>query len=191
MRGKSSCEKPIEAAVRQPTRTPALPWSKPGTTVVVNLGGTGRAVAGKVVFPATAEKRVAFGYGHQSLSLKQTPPFTKEEIEGMSPEERQKKAEEWRMSDAGKAFMRARRNYGFKLNPDGTFHIDDVESGTYTLQIQVQTPPANPNEWRGEHVGSVQHEFVVPEMPEGRSDEPLDLGVLTLVVPKKHEKIER
>jgi hypothetical protein len=137
-------------------------------------------------FSATAEKRVAFGYGDQSLSVKETLPFTEEELANLSPEERETRAEEWRKSEKGKAFMRTRRTYGFKLNSDGGFHIDDVESGTYTLQISVHAPPPEDKPWdNGEQIGVVQHEFVVPDMPEGRSDEVLESGRLVLTNPKK------
>ena len=48
---------------------------------------------------------------------------------------------------------------------DGSFHADGISPGTYRLRA-----------WTPE--GSVDHKFTVPEIPGGRSDDPLDLGDL-------------
>jgi hypothetical protein len=51
---------------------------------------------------------------------------------------------------------------------DGSFRIEDVLPGTYILHIQ--TP----------ELMTVAREVVVPDIPGGRTDVPLNIGVLTI-----------
>jgi hypothetical protein len=69
-----------------------------------------------------------------------------------------------------------------KLEPDGSFRIDDVEPGIYTLLIVVRERPTDQSHPAigGDELGRVQREVTVPPIPGGRSDEPLDLGSTTL-----------
>ena len=69
---------------------------------------------------------------------------------------------------------------GFKIEVDGTFRIDDVPTGDYHLSVNAYEPAADPRAFRGERIGLLSQHFKVPEMSNGRSDEPLDLGVLEL-----------
>ena len=86
-------------------------------------------------------------------------------------------------TNAGKAFQRAERTYGLAINPDGTFRIDDVPSGAYTLTIAANWADSS----RGgiiETLGTVERTVKVPAMASGRSDEPLDVGTLELKLNK-------
>ena len=72
------------------------------------------------------------------------------------------------------------------LGRDGSFRIEDVEAGTYDLVIVVDEPPHNPQDSPSHKaLGTARREVIVPEMPGGRSDEPLDLGTIPLVPVKK------
>jgi hypothetical protein len=153
-----------------------------GQTLTVSLGGKGRPVTGRVVIPATTEQQITLGYGYNSLQREPTLSATIKRLMSEGTEGAQKKLAEWRNSEEGRTVIRRVRNYGFAVNADGTFHIDDVESGTYTLTIRACKPdPANLGDYR-QTVGAVVHRFQVPEMPGGRSDEPLNLGDLPLTV---------
>jgi hypothetical protein len=72
------------------------------------------------------------------------------------------------------------RQFGFKIEGDGTFRIDDIPAGNYYLYVNAYEPAAEPRAFRGERIGSLSRHFNIPEMPGGRSDEPLDLGELEL-----------
>jgi protocatechuate 3,4-dioxygenase beta subunit len=76
----------------------------------------------------------------------------------------------------------ANRTLGMKFERDGTFRVDDVPAGDYLLRFSAYAPAEQPRGFRGEPIGSLNHPFTVPEMPGGRRDEPLDLGVLELPV---------
>lgn len=65
---------------------------------------------------------------------------------------------------------------------DGSFRVDDVPAGDYCLYMHAYAPPPNTRSPRGELIGVLTHPFTIPEMPGGRSDEPLDLGELEFEV---------
>jgi hypothetical protein len=80
--------------------------------------------------------------------------------------------------------------YSFKVEPDGSFRIDDVAAGKYELDLRIKEPLAfniNGSDARfGEEtpLGMVKYDFSVPEMPEGQDDEPLDLGTIKATLNK-------
>jgi hypothetical protein len=74
------------------------------------------------------------------------------------------------------------KQLGFKIEGDGTFRIDDVPAGDYYLFFNAYAPSADARAFRGERIGLLSQHFQIPEMPNGRSDEALDLGVLELDV---------
>ena len=79
------------------------------------------------------------------------------------------------MTDEQKSqwFLTEHRSYPMAINADGTFRVEDVPSGTYDVQIPLSETLSN-----GWSVlrQMFRREFTVPELPNGRSDEPLDLG---------------
>ncbi|MBN2313999.1 MAG: carboxypeptidase regulatory-like domain-containing protein [Sedimentisphaerales bacterium] len=91
----------------------------------------------------------------------------------------------WQHTDYGLRVNSSEGSYrqiAFKINTDGTFRIDDVPAGDYYLYVNAYGPPAQPQTFRGERIGLLSQHFTIPEMPNGRSDEPLDLGALELDV---------
>ena len=78
--------------------------------------------------------------------------------------------------------VRGRRpeHYGTRIEADGSFRFDDLPAGDYQLTVSLRAAPASGQVVPGPVVGRLRHAFTVPEMPGGRSDDPLDLGGLTL-----------
>jgi peroxiredoxin len=78
------------------------------------------------------------------------------------------------------------------LDRDGSFRVEDVEAGTYDLILVVNEPSHDPRGMMPSHLplGSAHREVIVPPMPGGRSDEPLDLGAIRLELIKKLPVIE-
>lgn len=81
------------------------------------------------------------------------------------------------------------RQLGFKIEIDGTFRIEDVPAGDYYLYLNAYGPPAPHQTFRGERIALLSQRFTIPEMPDGRSDEPFDLGVLELDVMGKSDYV--
>jgi hypothetical protein len=69
------------------------------------------------------------------------------------------------------------QHYCANLEADGRFRIDDVEPGTYSLEIDFREVPGE-HTHIGPSAAYISHSFAVAEVPGGRSDEPLDLGEL-------------
>ncbi len=55
-----------------------------------------------------------------------------------------------------------------------------MPAGAYVLSIQVHAPVPGDQCGFGELIGTASQEFTVPEMPGGRSDEPLEIGSIEL-----------
>ena len=61
------------------------------------------------------------------------------------------------------------------VKAEGAFRFDDIPEGKYNLDFSI-------SDFQGNHVGIYKSSFTVPPIPGGRSDEPLDLGVLEVTV---------
>ncbi len=141
-----------------------------GATVRLELGGTGRAVVGKVVLPAELAGREDWLYGFCYFVRK--PASTESGGAG------------------GQASSVGRRDasFTFKVEEDGSFRIEDVEAGTYELLINANEEPPDHRGLGTVAVAMTRSEVVVPAMPGGRSDLPLDLGAVMLTAAKKREE---
>ncbi len=84
----------------------------------------------------------------------------------------------WRGTEEGKNWYRAQRTYTIQIEANGSFSIEDVPAGTYSLQVSAPiSDPTSGSLRRAE----LTREIRVPEMAGGRSDIPLNLG--RIVVP--------
>ncbi len=161
-----------------------------GETVRVELGGTGRPVVGKLEPPEGLDEEVdwAFSMVTSVAELPEPPPLPiPKDIED-DAEKHESWLAEWAESDEGKAWQQrhdeydarraARFHFTATVGRHGQFRVDDVPAGQYRLNGRLEGVPAE--RFRGSRplVGTLGHEFTVPEMEGGRSDEPLDLGTL-------------
>jgi peroxiredoxin len=142
---------------------------KPGQTTRVTFGGAGRPVIGKLTSSQPGQE-VDWSSADSYFSTKfPRPPRnikSQEEIQAWSNSPEVKKARE------------NHRSYGVEMNADGTFRMDNVAPGEYTLTVNLREPGRD--QFSGRMLGSLQHDVVVPEIPGGVSDEPLDLGALAI-----------
>lgn len=147
-----------------------------GETAKVMLGGMGRPVIGHVVI-AGLDSQPDWSHVVHTLVLKlpdaQVP--SRADLEAYNA---------WAQTEEGRNRLRSQRQYGFRIEADGSFRVEDVQAGTYIMNILLPLTP-------GLAPATVKREIVVPEMPGGRSDTPLDLGVLTLQIPGKENHLEK
>jgi peroxiredoxin len=69
--------------------------------------------------------------------------------------------------------------FASKIDKDGRFRIEDVPAGKWVLSFPVNAEPDPRLRGAGTVIGKVNMPFTVPDMPTGRSNEPLDLGTIT------------
>jgi RNA polymerase sigma factor (sigma-70 family) len=141
---------------------------QPGATARLTIGGTGRPITGKVAAPATFAGSVDWTFSQNSLIPRDTMI---QKLVGSSAKKKH------RLSRAGCTV---------KLEADGSFRVEDVEAGTYDLVILVQEPPRDPiGVGLGRNMlATARRDVVVPAIPGGRSDEPLDLGTIEVTAVK-------
>ncbi len=140
---------------------------KPGQTATVAIGGTGRPVVGRVAAPKGKTLRLAewrtqgnvTGIPTSQPAAELFRTLGKLLAEGKTPPPR-----------------RVNTSYAVVLQDDGSFRIEDVPAGSYRMNISFRERGLQQYGGWGAMVGTAQHNFVVPPMPGGRSDEPLNLG---------------
>ena len=150
---------------------------EPDKTTWVDLGGTGRPVIGRFVLPSGIKPDALFSRVNQTLELIQPePPYPA----GLNRQGREAWLAKWLTTDEGKAHTRSNRTYDTNVRPDGRFRVEDVSAGKYELHAEVHEPAQGLPGTYGPELASITTEITVPEIPGGRSDEPLDLGTIEL-----------
>ena len=160
---------------------------EPGATAHVTIGGTGRAVIGRIEPPAGWTKPVDFTVeSAASLESDRTILDPLSLFRGKTSI-----GAEWNdwlnhqsSSPEGREYASRRVFIIVGLASDGSFRIDDVPPGDYRLAIRVNgksqyhvtaTYGRDPGPF-----GRIVHTFTIPAIPGGRSDVPLDLGLMRL-----------
>ena len=155
---------------------------KPGKTVQVQIGGTGRAIKGQIKVPEDSDEKVLWSMGSVQLS------------------ERSQRANAGGFFQAlGRAIAGQgnqpkvpqkptfRRSYASAIDAEGGFAITDVLPGQYQMAIQLQAAPVN-----GQHnwqpIGMLHQSITIPKSPAKNDSEkdqgPHDLGEFTLKMTK-------
>ncbi len=152
----------------------------PGEVAHVELGGRGRPVVARIARPAgfdpKADYKVHSEFGFESDRPRiPYPDGMLQKADGSAVTW----AKQWWASAEGLAYRQARFGVAqVKLQPDGTIRVEDVPPGDYELTLtysaeRIYGPGASP-----ERIARVTKKFTIPPIPEGRSDEPFDLGTL-------------
>jgi protocatechuate 3,4-dioxygenase beta subunit len=128
-----------------------------GETTKVTIGGTGRPVIGRLITDRDPEAPIAWTTNEPATIRPVQRPSLLRSIFG-GP-------------------VNQNVSYIGNFDENGKFSIPDVPAGQYTLIAQVNSS-FTPNGMRSP-IGNANLNFTIPEMPGGRSDEPLDLGAIT------------
>jgi len=148
---------------------------RPGETVRVELGGSGRTLFGRLVAPAgAATPDFSYARGTFSLRLRDIP--RPEGFAGWEARRREQYLAEFWESPEGREWSRRSRSFAFRVAPDGTFRVEDIPEGSYDLVAAVLTnaPPY-------EETATARVVVEVSEMVGGQDEWPLDVGTLTLI----------
>ncbi|MBL7223638.1 MAG: hypothetical protein ISS72_07285 [Candidatus Brocadiae bacterium] len=81
--------------------------------------------------------------------------------------------------DWPRVYARVRDGTRVRVAADGSFRVEGVPQGDSWLWVSVPDRAAGGSLY-DRHVAQTRRKFTVPPMPGGRSDEPLDLGVIRL-----------
>jgi len=137
-----------------------------GRTTQVQYGGKGRPVIGTVVSDDPT-RAIDWKGGYHSIYSRQAPVRFASAAESRA----------YNSPAAVRARQDEHRNYAVVFSTNGTFRVEDILPGLYTLQCQFNAPRPEGNRFGdGPLVGTLAHQFEVPPMSGERSDEPFDLG---------------
>lgn len=150
------------------------------TATYVAVGGSGRPIVGRINSPpAEADAHIL------QLQRVMPEPFQNEDWLQLTTSERAQLYKNLKASPDFAAWERDCNPFQTVIGPDGTFRLEDVPAGKYTMTVVY---------WKVSHsryidkIGDLHRTLTVDPMPGGRSDELLDLGKLDLT-PHRHLKI--
>jgi peroxiredoxin len=149
---------------------------RPGETVKVQLGGLGRPVVGRVNLPADLASK-GWTVARAAFSTKQPETKYPQGWDNFTDEQQQEFWNKLSETAEWKKLQRKMRDYRLTIEKDGSFRINDVLPGTYVLDASIADAPSGKASW-GLLAASVNKEITVGEIPGGKTDEPLDVGML-------------
>lgn len=163
-----------------------------GKNAGITLGGTGRPVIGHVNYPDGFKERLEAGNQYVTVhphvppepeKLQELFKELRENVEKIHKEQPNRVITYGRNGDFGREAFALRDEYvekvqrlvansfGARIDTEGNFRVEDVESGDWVLKISAFDIDKKLQI-------RFEHPFTVPDMPGGRSDEPLDLGAI-------------
>jgi len=154
---------------------------EPGKTAEVRVGGTGRPVVGRVVPVGADPQDLDWHRDVQQMSTLLrapasgspptiTPEMTEEQQQEAYREYNQRQSAYWRTPE-GRKLQSEQRTYVLLFETNGTFRVENVEPGEYSLYFHITNPERGLNYY--ETIGSQSVQVTVPE---GKSDEPYNVG---------------
>ncbi|MHC4742353.1 MAG: M56 family metallopeptidase, partial [Planctomycetota bacterium] len=136
---------------------------EPGKNYDITLGGRGRPVTGRLVPASGNESDIDWSRARADFDLR-AAPFS------MGFAEYNTKILRAMIKDEGGNFY---RKSSVKIQPDGTFRIENVRAAFYMFRVKVPEEPRN-DKW------NLFREIRIPLMPDGASDKVFNLGDLAI-----------
>jgi thiol-disulfide isomerase/thioredoxin len=150
---------------------------EPGGTTHAVLGGRGRPIVGRIAGPPGVD--VDLGSEYQSVDARKKSPDVPDEVLEQGKEAIQAWWEGWRATDEGRHWDALPSFFSSKPDVEGAFRLEELPAGSWILLVDLQGPVTESKDRRIVRLGRLAHNFIVPEMLDEQSDEPLDLGTLT------------
>jgi RNA polymerase sigma factor (sigma-70 family) len=147
---------------------PAFVNVLPGQTAHVDLKQEGgRPLVGHVAGPDAAghELDVSAANAYLLLKLPEVPYPP-----GLAEQDRREWLRHWRLTPDADEYRRRKRGFAhsLKLQPDGSFRIDEIQPGDYVLHVRVKG------------FAELILDVKVPEPSAGQAKAPIDLGIVAL-----------
>jgi hypothetical protein len=153
-----------------------------GSTATVMIGGTGRPVIGRVTpIPQATSGRATLGTQPPQLPRMPAASTT-------NPAERQKILAAFNASPAYQDWLKRRQfpSQDVVIDADGRFRIEDVPAGTYQLNVSYyDLDRGSTSSNYVENAGHAMVPVTIPQMEGGRSDQPLNVGDVHLIIPRR------
>ena len=153
---------------------------KPGETTRVVIGGTGRPVVARIATPPGFDPKADYA-AHSEFEIESDRPHIPYSKELLAKRDNSmiEWAKRWWASGEGREYRRHFFRFGqAKLQPDGTIRVEDVPPGSYRLTLTYSADPVRGLGVSPDRVAHFTKQFTIPEIPGGRDDRPIDLGVL-------------
>lgn len=84
-------------------------------------------------------------------------------------------------TDLGRKYHFAKRRFALNFSKDGSFRVEDVPAGKYSLKIELREGGEDSfSRSSSQRVGEAEKEITVPDSGAARSDEPFDVGVIEI-----------
>ncbi len=148
-------------------------YIEPGITRSVKFGGIGRPVTGKIkVMNPYVKMDWSSHLNHLSASTVLPGPPEKFETD--------EDLQRWMsLPEVVKAYDE-RRNHRMNFNSDGTFRIEEVIPGKYSISIVIYDPRESDAFAHGKTIAKFYSNFEIPESEDQNSAKPYDIGEFEL-----------
>ncbi len=162
---------------------------KPGENKEFNIGGKGRPVIGRVIFPKGMKEKLDLRYpNHQIHQIMKRPELIASNNSNPLTSAISSLFGSKKKTPKLKIQTRQPRNYQFALKDDNTFRIDDVVPGNYQMYVHFRYQRNNNGGRSNSQAGGINKQFTIEEIPGGSTEEPFDLGDLKVLSPQEQQK---
>ncbi len=136
---------------------------RPGETTEVTVGGTGRTVTGKLLFPDQTPEFWKKPGTYAALNTKKSESLPTPK--NVNPDEAEMWAVDFWQSPAAREYSERNRGFGLDVGTNGLFRVEGVPPGTYQLVVVAGS-------------ASLRQDVTIPDTES--PDQCVDLGTLTV-----------